>query len=68
LIYSSLKISASRFDNVSFYQRDSADCEDLAEEYWGIGIRKNDTVKATPTVGVYLQAPSKVFTFRKNDK
>jgi len=53
---------------VSFYQRDSADCEDLAEEYWGKGIRKNDTVKVTPTADVYLQAPSKIFTFRKNDK
>jgi len=53
---------------MSFYQRDSADCEDLAEEYWEKGIRKNDTVKATPTAVVYLQAPSKIFTFRKNEK
>ena len=29
------------YDNVSCYQRDSANCEDLAEEYSGKGIRKN---------------------------
>jgi len=67
LICSSLKISAWRFDNVSFHQRDSADCENLAEEYWGKGLKKWHSQGRVPNTWCLLASSFKDLYFQKKE-